>query len=84
MTVSLVSIEGTDCRIMELGQVADKTGGQVRPCTKGLLAVRFKEVVVQKLVFACSLHANAVHVSCIVYFMCAGDSGRPSQHHKGV
>ena len=29
VTVSLVSIEGTDCRIMELGQVADKTGGEV-------------------------------------------------------
>ena len=30
VTVSLVSIKGTDCRVMELGQVADKTGGQVR------------------------------------------------------
>jgi hypothetical protein len=29
VTVSLVSIKGTDCRIMELGQVADKTGGEV-------------------------------------------------------
>ena len=29
VTVSLVSIQGTDCRIMELGQVADKTGGEV-------------------------------------------------------
>ena len=30
VTVSLVSIKGTDCRIVELGQVADKTGGQVK------------------------------------------------------
>jgi hypothetical protein len=29
VTVSVVSIKGTDCRIVELGQVADKTGGQV-------------------------------------------------------
>ena len=29
MTVSLVTIKGTDCKTMELGQVADTTGGQV-------------------------------------------------------
>lgn len=29
MTVSLLSIEGNDCRVVELGQVANRTGGQV-------------------------------------------------------
>lgn len=29
MTVSLLSIEGSDCRVVELGQVANRTGGQV-------------------------------------------------------
>ena len=30
--VSVVSIKGTDCRIIELGQVADQTGGKVCIC----------------------------------------------------
>lgn len=29
MVVSLVSIKGTECRVVELGQVASQTGGQV-------------------------------------------------------
>ena len=29
VTVSLVTIKGTDCRIMELGQVVNKTAGEV-------------------------------------------------------
>ena len=29
VTVSLVTIKGTDCKTLELGQVADTTGGQV-------------------------------------------------------
>ena len=29
VTVSLVRIKGTDCKALELGQVADKTGGEV-------------------------------------------------------
>ena len=32
MIVSVVSIKGTDCRIIELGQVADQTGGEVCIC----------------------------------------------------
>lgn len=31
VAVSVVTIEGTECRMVELGQVADKTGGQVQP-----------------------------------------------------
>lgn len=30
MTVSVLSIEGTDCRLDELGTLADRTGGKVR------------------------------------------------------
>lgn len=30
MTVSVLSIEGTDCRLDELGRLADRTGGRVR------------------------------------------------------
>ena len=30
VTVSLLTITGTECRILELGQVADKTNGEVR------------------------------------------------------
>ena len=29
VTVSVVTIKGEECRIMELGQVADSTGGNV-------------------------------------------------------
>lgn len=29
VTVSLVRIKGTDCKAVELGQVSNKTGGQV-------------------------------------------------------
>ena len=32
VTVSLVRIKGTDCKALELGQVADKTGGEVCVC----------------------------------------------------
>lgn len=31
VTVSVLSIEGTDCRLDELGRLADRTGGKVRP-----------------------------------------------------
>lgn len=30
VTVSVLSIEGTDCRLDELGRLADRTGGKVR------------------------------------------------------
>lgn len=30
VTVSVLSIEGTDCRLDELGRLADRTGGDVR------------------------------------------------------
>lgn len=30
VTVSVLSIEGTDCRLDELGTLADRTGGKVR------------------------------------------------------
>lgn len=30
VTVSVLSIEGTDCRLDELGRLADRTGGTVR------------------------------------------------------
>ena len=30
VTVSVVTIKGEECRVMELGQVADATGGNVR------------------------------------------------------
>lgn len=35
MTVSVLSIEGTDCRLDELGRLADRTGGKVRPALVG-------------------------------------------------
>lgn len=30
VTVSVLAIEGTDCRLDELGRLADRTGGKVR------------------------------------------------------
>lgn len=32
VTVSVLSIEGTECRLDELGKLADRTGGKVRRC----------------------------------------------------
>ena len=29
MSISVITIKGTDCRLVELGKMADKTGGQV-------------------------------------------------------
>ncbi len=34
VTVSVLSIEGTDCRLDELGRLADRTGGKVRDYLK--------------------------------------------------
>jgi len=31
VTVSVLTISGTDCKLVELGAVASETGGQVRP-----------------------------------------------------
>lgn len=42
VTVSVLSIEGTDCRLDELGRLADRTGGKVRHDLKIVSAtVRF-------------------------------------------
>ena len=32
VTVSVTTIKGTECRLLELGRVADITGGQVEEC----------------------------------------------------
>lgn len=41
VTVSVMSIEGTDCRLEELGRLADRTGGKVRSC----VALKHKAVL---------------------------------------
>lgn len=41
VTVSVLSIEGTDCRLDELGTLADRTGGKVSESVKLLVIYLF-------------------------------------------
>lgn len=45
VTVSVLSIEGTDCRLEELGRLADRTGGKVVIASPNQLHSEFKEMI---------------------------------------
>ncbi|KAK5601218.1 hypothetical protein CRENBAI_002775 [Crenichthys baileyi] len=45
VTVSVLSIEGTDCRLDELGRLADRTGGKVVIASPNQLHSEFEEII---------------------------------------
>ncbi|KAM9425066.1 circularly permutated Ras protein 1-like isoform 3-T3 [Pholidichthys leucotaenia] len=45
VTVSLLSIEGTDCRLDELGRLADRTGGNVVIASPHMLHSQFEQII---------------------------------------
>ncbi|CAH2319135.1 circularly permutated Ras 1-like isoform X1 [Pelobates cultripes] len=59
VVVSVVTIEGTDCRLPELGQLADKTRGKVNIVHPLKLADEFHSIVIEEL--------NATDVKVKVY-----------------
>ncbi|XP_072281763.1 circularly permutated Ras protein 1-like [Pyxicephalus adspersus] len=59
VVVSVVTIEGTDCRLPELGQLADKTGGKVNIVHPLNLAKEFQSILDEQI--------NATDVEVKVY-----------------
>ncbi|XP_061562634.1 circularly permutated Ras protein 1 isoform X3 [Phycodurus eques] len=45
VTVSVLSIEGTDCRLDELGRLADRTGGKVVIANPKMLQSEFEQII---------------------------------------
>ncbi|XP_041671942.1 circularly permutated Ras protein 1-like isoform X2 [Cheilinus undulatus] len=45
VTVSVLSIEGTDCRLDELGRLADRTGGKVVIASPNMLHPEFEQII---------------------------------------
>ncbi|KAM8876405.1 circularly permutated Ras protein 1 isoform 1-T1 [Synchiropus picturatus] len=45
VTVSVLSIEGTDCRLDELGRLADRTGGKVVVASPNMLHPEFEQII---------------------------------------
>ncbi|OCT70919.1 circularly permutated Ras protein 1 isoform X2 [Xenopus laevis] len=59
VVVSVLTIEGTDCRLPELGQLADKTGGKVNIVHPLNLAQEFQSILEEEI--------NATDVNVRVY-----------------
>nr|KAG5704944.1 hypothetical protein BaRGS_022786 [Batillaria attramentaria] len=49
VSVSVITIKGTDCKLVHLGKLAEKTGGQVVLCLQALGVVMQEPVVLQVL-----------------------------------
>ncbi|XP_056286054.1 circularly permutated Ras protein 1 isoform X2 [Pseudoliparis swirei] len=50
VTVSVLSIQGTDCRLDELGRLADRTGGEVVIASPKRLHQEFEQMIENKMV----------------------------------
>ena len=48
--VSLVRIKGTDCKALELGQVADKTGGEVTTVDPLNITTEFSSILANPVI----------------------------------
>ncbi|XP_072229733.1 circularly permutated Ras protein 1-like [Leuresthes tenuis] len=56
VTVSVMSIEGTDCRLDELGRLADRTGGKVLIASPNRLYTEFDQIIQNRTIAThCSL-----------------------------
>ncbi|XP_017273873.1 circularly permutated Ras protein 1 isoform X2 [Kryptolebias marmoratus] len=50
VVVSVLSIEGTDCRLDELGRLADRTGGKVVIANPSRLHLEFEEIIQSRII----------------------------------
>lgn len=50
VSVSVITIKGTDCRLVELGKMADKTGGQVNIVDPLKLTQEFSTILANKII----------------------------------
>ncbi|KAI1896282.1 hypothetical protein AGOR_G00093190 [Albula goreensis] len=50
VSVSVMTIEGTDCRLDELGRLADRTGGKVVIASPDKLCIEFQQLMERKVV----------------------------------
>ncbi|KAM3592223.1 uncharacterized protein V6R79_014993 [Siganus canaliculatus] len=55
VTVSVLSIEGTDCRLDELGRLADRTGGKVVIASPKMLHSEFEQIIENRTI---ATHCN--------------------------
>ncbi|KAM4715256.1 uncharacterized protein FYW61_018202 [Anableps anableps] len=77
VTVSVLSIEGTDCRLDELGRLADRTGGKVVIASPNQLHSEFEEIIENRTI--------ATH--CAVTFLLPKSlrmKGEREAGHKGT
>ncbi|XP_055005882.1 circularly permutated Ras protein 1 [Boleophthalmus pectinirostris] len=77
VTVSVLSIEGTDCRLDELGRLADRTGGKVVIASPERLHQEFEEIIENRTI--------ATH--CTVSFLLPNSlrvKGEREASHKGI
>ncbi|XP_072311960.1 circularly permutated Ras protein 1 isoform X3 [Eucyclogobius newberryi] len=77
VTVSVLSIEGTDCRLDELGRLADRTGGKVVIASPDRLYEEFEEIIENRTI--------ATH--CTVSFLLPKSlrvKGEREGCHKGI
>ncbi|XP_033841191.1 circularly permutated Ras protein 1 [Periophthalmus magnuspinnatus] len=77
VTVSVLSIEGTDCRLDELGRLADRTGGKVVIASPKRLHQEFEEII----------ENNTIATHCAVSFLLPKSlhvKGEREASHKGV
>lgn len=50
VSISVITIKGTDCRLVELGKMADKTGGQVNIVDPLKLTQEFSTILANKII----------------------------------
>lgn len=77
VTVSVLSIEGTDCRLDELGTLADRTGGKVVIASPNRLHQQFEKIIEDRTI--------ATH--CTVSFLLPKSlrvKGERDAGHKGI
>ncbi|XP_014341035.1 circularly permutated Ras protein 1 isoform X2 [Latimeria chalumnae] len=79
--VSVLTIEGTDCRLPELGQMADRTGGKVNRVNPGALYGEFQSIL-EDDVIATNVKARfIVHTDLV--FKYEGDPDHQVLRHVG-
>ncbi|XP_003438642.2 circularly permutated Ras protein 1 isoform X2 [Oreochromis niloticus] len=77
VTVSVLSIEGTDCRLDELGKLADRTRGKVVIASPSRLHPEFEQIIQNRTI--------ATHCTVIILLpksMCM--KGEKEAGHKGI
>ncbi|XP_041754179.2 circularly permutated Ras protein 1-like [Coregonus clupeaformis] len=76
VTVSVLAIEGTDCKLDELGRLADRTGGKVVIASPNELYTEFEEIIQNRTIAThCSVTLLLPTTLCVGREREAGNSG---------